>query len=722
MDHYVMDVESVPNAFLVVFEHYKKPTVIVFTICSFRNDLVKLLNFLDHNRKHNEWHISFNGLSYDSQIIQYILVKRNHLLKMTGEEAAAAIYQVSQETIERSNNMEYPKYSPYQLFIHQLDVFKLNHWDNPAKSSSLKWIECSMDWPNIQESPIPFNKPISSIEELQLLSHYCRNDVAATKAIMQRNSKEIALRGTLTKDYGINLYSASEPRIAKELFLHFLSKKLKISKAVLRKKRTFRKSIKVGDILLPYLNFKVPAFQNVFEKFKKLEIDPLNLQGMFKFSVTYKGLITDFGLGGIHGAKKGVYTADEFMTIMTSDVVSYYPNLAIRNGWAPAHLPQKEFTEQYEWFFNERKLIPKKDPRNYVYKIILNATFGLSIDKNSFLYDPQFGMTITINGQLSLVMLYEMLIEQIPGAIPLMQNTDGIEIMIPRKYKDQYLAICKQWEGMTKLQLEHDEYQKIIIPDVNNYIAIFQYKELTKEDWLKEMHDSPENLYKRENGKFYAAKTKCKGRFEFKDMALHKNKSFSVIPRALFNYFVHGINVRDYIYSNKNIFDFCGQVHIKGNWQFKRFYSNTQFQRKFEQFSDKAKADWLSKNYWNKVNDELWVNTTDANHEAINVLTLEEAFQSYLQSQTYITEPLQKTIRYYISPKGDKIAKCHLTDGRMLQLEAGIWLQVLFNQYIEKPFEEYDIDYRYYISKAEKEIESLVPGTFSNQLEANLIF
>jgi hypothetical protein len=79
---------------------------------------------------------------------------------------------------------------------------------------------------------------------------------------------------------------------------------------------------------------------------------------------------------------------------MSSDVVSYYPNLAIKNKWAPAHLPKEEFCEQYEWFFTERKKIPKKDPKNYVYKIILNSTYGLSNDKNSFLYDPEFTMRI----------------------------------------------------------------------------------------------------------------------------------------------------------------------------------------------------------------------------------------------------------------------------------------------------------------------------------------
>ena len=44
----------------------------------------------------------------------------------------------------------------------------------------------------------------------------------------------------------------------------------------------------------------------------------------------------------------------------------------------------------------------KSNPKNYVYKIILNSTYGLSNDQNSFLYDPQLTMRITINGQLKL--------------------------------------------------------------------------------------------------------------------------------------------------------------------------------------------------------------------------------------------------------------------------------------------------------------------------------
>ena len=85
-------------------------------------------------------------------------------------------------------------------------------------------------------------------------------------------------------------------------------------------------------------------------------------------------------------------------------------------------------------------------------------------------------MRITVNGQLSLLMLYEMLMERIPDAAGLLLNTDGVEIRIPRKYKDEYLSICKEWEEITQLNLEHDTYQKIVLGDVNNYIAVNTFK------------------------------------------------------------------------------------------------------------------------------------------------------------------------------------------------------------------------------------------------------
>ena len=622
--HWVMDYETLSNCFIGVFEDVKSEERQIFIVHHTKNDIVELVKFLQRNIDYDEWHVSFNGLSFDSQITEYIIRNTEELLRMSGQEIAETLYERAQSIITNQNNGEFPEFGLRDLSIRQIDVFKLNHWENPAKRSSLKWIQFSMDWKDIVDMPIHHTTEITSEEQIQSILKYCINDVRSTKQIMSLSKSQIDLRRELSNEYNIDLYSASEPRISKELFLFFLSQRTGIKKFELRQMRTKRVKITVKDIILPYINFTTAPFQKLLDRFKEAVIYPEETKGGFKYSVNYRGVKTDFGLGGVHGARESkVYNANEDMIIMTSDVTSFYPNLAIRNKWAPAHLPEEEFCSLYEWFFEERKKIPKKDPKNYVYKIILNSTYGLSNDENSFLYDPEFTMRITINGQLSLTMLYEMICEEIPNALPLMQNTDGLETMIPRQYVDKYMEICERWEKITNLQLEHDKYSKIILGDVNNYIAIT------------------------EDGK-----SKCKGRFEFANLAMHKNKSFLVIPKAIHAYFVDGIKPEDYIKSNTEIFDFCGGVKIKGDWNF----------------------------YQHKIVDG-----------------------------EYLVEKLQHTIRYFISNTGTKVIKKNNTDNREIQIEAGKWMQSLMIDYVEKPFTDYDINYDYYLDKINREIRDLEP-------------
>lgn len=393
--HWVYDYETLTDCFLAVFEHYKTNEVKVFTFGHLRNDLPLLLEFLDNCRIKNCRHISFNGLNFDAQITQFIMLNRKKLLNLNGAEAAHLVYKKAQDCITRSNTRQFQEWSEKQLFILQIDVFRLNHWDNPAKQSSLKWIQVNMDWYSVQDMPIHHTTSITTVAQLKTIAGYCRNDVASCKEIMNRSRNAINLRGQLSKTYNIDLYSASEPRISRELFLYFLSKKTGVDKYALRDQRTYRDIIRVRNIILPYIQFnEIPVFQELLKHFQELTIFPNQTRGGFEYMINYKGVKTHFGLGGVHGAKKGVYESGNGMLIITSDVKSFYPNLAIQNGWAPQHLPKKTFCELYEWFYKERLKIPKKDIRNYVYKIILNSTYGLSNDANSFLYDPEFTMRI----------------------------------------------------------------------------------------------------------------------------------------------------------------------------------------------------------------------------------------------------------------------------------------------------------------------------------------
>ena len=543
--NWVMDYETITNCFVAVFTHFTKNQRKVFVVCDLQDDYEEFMAFIQQNIKNKEYHISYNGLGFDSQITEFLLSTLNPITSTdSGSRKANLIYQYAQHVIRKQDSKERLDFPPYKLSVKQLDIFKMNHWDNPAKSSSLKWIQYSMDWHNVEDMPLPHYEPITTREQLRMVVSYCINDVESTKAIMKLSSEQIKLRTSLSNEYKIDLMSASEPRISKELFAYFLTQKLGIPKRELKEMRTYRDKIVLDECILPYVSFNAPEFKELLQFFRSKVV--VETKGALEYKVSYKGVDTYYGLGGIHGAADpAVYEPKPGWTIMTSDVTSFYPNLAIRNGFAPAHLPKKEFLELYEWFFEERKKIPKKDPKNYVYKIILNSTYGLSNDENSFLYDPMFTMQITINGQLLLTKLYEMLCDAIPEAIPLMQNTDGLEMMIPESHKGIYMDVCKAWEEMTMLQLEHDEYQKLILADVNNYIAVYK------------------------NGS-----VKSKGRFEWEEQdkkkaaVLHKNKSFLVIPKAINAYFIHGISPEEFIKNHKNASDFFAGSKAKGQWTF----------------------------------------------------------------------------------------------------------------------------------------------------------
>jgi len=659
-NHWVMDYETMKNFFCGVFTHYKTDETKIFVIHELQNDYDDFIKFLRKNKKDKEWHISFNGLSFDAQITHYVL-KEHKTLKELGPTAVAnMLYDEAQAVINRSSNREFQKFPEWQMKIGQIDLFKLNHWDNMAKLSSLKWIEYTMDWENILDMPLAHDEDIHTQEEVDIIVNYCINDVNATKAIYNRSTDLIALRKTLSNTYDINLYSASEPRISKELFSYYLSRDLNMDKRDLKKLRTFRKVINIDKIILPYIKFETLEFNNLLERFKTVSLDPQNIKGAFKHSVMYKGVKTDFGLGGAHGANQaGIYEKTEDTIIMSSDVTSFYPNLAIRNGWAPAHLNSKSFCTLYEWFFEERKKIPKSNPMNYVYKIILNSTYGLSNDKNSFLYDPEFTMRITINGQLSLMMLYEMIMEAIPEAQAIMQNTDGVETIIPKDKKELYLSICEEWEKITNLNLEHDTYQKLVFADVNNYIGVFEHVDTDAATWKKMKIKAPHYSYRIKDGVFQYAPVKCKGRFEFTNLALHKNKSKLVIPKGIFEYFVNGTLPHEYLKSNTNILDYCIGSKTNGAWQV---------------VADSIEGDELKQ------------------------------------------ENLQKINRYFITSSGVKLIKRNKSDGREIQLESGRWMQTVYNKMeLKDAWNDYNVNEKYYLQAIEKEINNIL-GFSRNQM------
>lgn len=136
-------------------------------------------------------------------------------------------------------------------------------------------------------------------------------------------------------------------------------------------------------------------------------------------------------------------------------------------------------------------------------------------------------------------------------------------------------------------------------------------------------------------------KTKKKGQFAT-EHELHKDKSQVIVPIALENYYIKGIPFEKTILEHRNIYDFLIGVKAQNGWYYE--------------------ARWEG--------------------------------EDHLIKQL----PLQKVTRYFISRKGVKIMKCN-PSGKESQANAGHWRMTIFNTYYEVPWDDYKIDYDYYIQE-----------------------
>ena len=98
-----MDYETISNCFIAVFEEVNTTNTIVFTVHDLKNDINELIEFLERNITFDEWHVSFNGLGFDSQITESIIRKADMLREMSGCEIAEWIYGKAQDIIQNQD-------------------------------------------------------------------------------------------------------------------------------------------------------------------------------------------------------------------------------------------------------------------------------------------------------------------------------------------------------------------------------------------------------------------------------------------------------------------------------------------------------------------------------------------------------------------------------------------------------------------------------------------
>lgn len=538
MNVLIYDIETMQELFLVGVYDPQTSAYREFEVSAKVNQLDR---FVDHTElfKHYHW-VGYNNLRFDSQVVEWVLRNYDQWHELSGLEITAKIAQKAADVIHDANFDVFPEYREDQLSIPQIDLFRVNHYDNKNRRVSLKRLEFEMDLENIEEMPIHHTKTNMTDEEIQLTKDYCRNDVMATYEFyrvttgdcehpLYRGNNQIELRMDIQEEFGIPCLNYSDSKIGDEMIKKYYCIEKGIDYKELPKKGFFRKDIKVKHCIADYVTFTTTELQQFLRRISKMS---MGMQDDFKETIHFYGNAYTFAKGGLHtenGPK--IFEADEEHLIIDWDVSSYYPAIIINNGKYPYHLG-KEFLRGYIQMFNKRlelKPLAKKDKKIKgivgALKLAVNSVYGKSSDMQSWIYDRQLTMFTTITGELSLLMLIEQY--ELNGINVISANTDGVTIKISKDKLDKMFEINKWWCELTQYELERADYQKIIFSTVNDYLAI-------KTD----------------------GDVKKKGDF-LTDFELHKNKSARICAIALEHYFVHGTPIELTIRNHTNIYDFC---------------------------------------------------------------------------------------------------------------------------------------------------------------------
>lgn len=629
----VYDLESLSNLF--TYTGYRPHTNewFQYVICSWRNDGEELYNHLT-----NEIFIQcgFNNLAYDYPLLHHFIRHWKDYKHLSGREFAQALYNKSQYLIEEQfTEVRKP-------FIRQIDLYKIWHYNNKARLTSLKDLEIAMRMDNVEEMPIHHTHWCTKGDE-ELILDYNKNDVFATYKFLlvtlgktdysiYKGKNKLQLRNDLNKKFHVNVTNMGDVPMGEELMLQLYSREVGINPYYLKKSGgSPRNEIYLSDCIPFWCNIKSKEFSKFLEQIKHTCIK--GEKGEFQFSVIFHEYKFDFGLGGSHGCiEAGVYESDDYWIIVDYDVASLYPSIAKSLQLYPEHLGI-QFMKQYSGFIDRRieeKHKPKNERDNVLiegYKLVLNGAYGKSNEEKSFLYDPLYTFKTTIAGQLFISMWSERMVEAVPELQFIQTNTDGQTIRIPRSKLNLIRQVNEQLTKETSLVIEEVFYSKMCIRDVNNYIGI--YEDSTREN---------EHI-------------KLKGDFEI-DKEFHKDPSMRIVPLAVKEYFAYGIPIEETIKNNRDIFNFC--MRLKTNSK------STPYLRHFD----------------NNMN--------------------------------IVETPLHRTTRYYIS-KGRQAGSLFkkFTDGRITGVNIGYSVRLFNKMFKCDNWEDYKIDYQFYLTEARKLINPL---------------
>lgn len=551
----VYDIEVFQNIFHCAIKDTETGKITLFEISNRKNQLQELVEFFkefenvegswnnsyttDYQFNTNKIFAGYNNIHYDNPIINYIIDYYNVMKDKTYIEICKSIFNLSKTILNSKEGEEgiWKKWK-YQQWFESFDLLTMLY--STQLRVGLKEMQVTMQYPNVQEFVYDWDIPLVESKFDEMIQ-YNINDVESTSELLVRCKKDIELRIAIEDEYGVRVLSKDGVNIGMKLITQKYLEKTGQTWWDIKDLRSPMDKIPLKDVILPFVKYDSPILKDMLDTLKKQTVSPGRKGYEYKF--IFNNLRYTIGVGGIHSVNDPeiiIPKEDEYL--IDCDVASLYPSMIIQHKFYPKHLGP-EFLEIYSKIREERLEAKHNGDKvkNETLKFALNGLSGNLQNEHNFCYSPFAVMQIRINGQLLLLMLAEKLVEI--GCKIIQANTDGLFLICKKNKYEEYQKVCKEWEKLTKLELEEDRFEAMYQYAINDYIAVKEGYHKTKDKKL----------------------IKTKGMF-ITEVLLGKGLSPKIIPEAIINYFVDNIPVEETIKSCRDIRKFLKAEKTGKQW------------------------------------------------------------------------------------------------------------------------------------------------------------
>lgn len=551
----VYDIEVFQNIFHCAIKDTETGKITLFEISNRKNQLQELVEFFkefeniegswnnsyttDYQFNTNKIFAGYNNIHYDNPIINYIIDYYNVMKDKTYIEICKSIFNLSKTILNSKEGEEgiWKKWK-YQQWFESFDILTMLY--STQLRVGLKEMQVTMQYPNVQEFVYDWDIPLVESKFDEMIQ-YNINDVESTSELLDRCKKAVELRIAIEDEYGVRVLSKDGVNIGMKIITQKYLEKTGQTWWDIKDLRSPMDKIPLKDVILPFVKYDSPILKDMLDTLKKQTVSPGRKGYEYKF--IFNNLRYTIGVGGIHSVNDPeiiIPKEDEYL--IDCDVASLYPSMLIQHKFYPKHLGP-EFLEIYSKIREERLEAKHNGDKvkNETLKFALNGLSGNLQNEHNFCYSPFAVMQIRVNGQLLLLMLAEKLVEI--GCKIIQANTDGLFLICKKNKYEEYQKVCKEWEKLTKLELEEDRFEAMYQYAINDYIAVKEGYHKTKDKKL----------------------IKTKGMF-ITEVLLGKGLSPKIIPEAIINYFVDNIPVEETIKNCRDIRKFLKAEKTGKQW------------------------------------------------------------------------------------------------------------------------------------------------------------